>query len=261
MQMVFVPSGDFWMGNDSGPDERPLHKVTLDEFWIDQTEVTNAMFTRFVEATGFQTNAEKRGSAWAFNGSGWSEVPGANWQHPQGPESSIVNLADHPVVNVSWNDAKAYCEWAGARLPSEAEWEKAARGIDGRIYPWGDAAPSGSLLNFGDASLYPDSVEATLNDGYRFTAPVGSFPQGASPYGALDMAGNVWEWVNDWYQAQYYAKAPVTNPDGPTSGEGRVFRGGSWNHSSLDIRSSIRMWGKPYDAIDNVGFRCAMTTP
>ncbi len=262
MQMVFVPLGEFMMGNDAGAaDERPLHKVILDAFWINQTEVTNAMFLRFVEATGYQTNAEKRGSAWAFDGTGWSEISGADWQHPQGPESNINDLEDHPVVNVSWNDAKAYCEWAGARLATEAEWEKAARAVDGRTYPWGEQAPSGTLLNFGDFSLFPSSVDVTLNDEYRFTAPVGSFRSGASPYGALDMAGNVWEWVNDWYQAVYYSQSPTNNPVGPTSGEGRVFRGGSWNHSSLDIRSSIRMWDKAYGAIDNVGFRCATTSP
>lgn len=249
------------MGNDLRPDESPLHKVRLDAYWIDQTEVTNAMFTRFMKATGYQTHAEWRSSAWVFDGAGWSEVQGANWQYPQGPDSSITGMEAHPVVNISWYDAKAYCEWVAARLPSEAEWEKAARGIDGRTYPWGEAAPSGSLLNFGDVSLYPESVDPALNDSYRFTAPVGSFPQGSSPYGALDMAGNVWEWVNDWYRATYYLSAPDTNPIGPTSGEGRVFRGGSWNHSNLDIRSSIRMWSKPYDAIDNIGFRCAMTTP
>jgi eukaryotic-like serine/threonine-protein kinase len=262
MVMVFVPAGSFIMGNDEGQiNERPKHEVSLDAFWIDQTEVTNAMFQHFVEETGYETSAEDRGSAWAFDGKGWSEIPGADWQHPQGPNSTLSGLGGHPVVNVSWFDAKAYCEWAGARLPSEAEWEKAARGTDGSTYPWGEDAPTGSLLNFGDFSLYPDSVDPSLNDGYRFTAPVGSFPSGASPYGALDMAGNVWEWVNDWFQEYYYSDAPADNPLGPKYGDGRVFRGGSWNHSSLDIRSSIRMWSKPYDAVDNVGFRCSLTQP
>ena len=260
MVMVYVAEGEFSMGNDSGPtNERPLHKVSLDGFWIDQTEVTNAMFARFMEATGFETNAENRGSAWAFDGKGWSEIPGADWQHPQGPATYLTGLENHPVVNVSWYDAKAYCEWAGARLPSEAEWEKAARGTDGRTYPWGAQQPNGDLLNFGDVNLYPASVDPSLNDGYKFTAPVGSYPAGISPYGALDMGGNVWEWVNDWYQETYYIKAPALNPQGPNSGEGRVFRGGSWNHDSLDIRASIRMWTVPLDAIDNVGFRCAMS--
>jgi formylglycine-generating enzyme required for sulfatase activity len=262
MVMVHVPEGEFSMGNDAGPiNERPLHDVSLTAFWIDQTEVTNAMFALFIETTGYQTKAEKRGSAWVFDGTGWSEISGADWQHPQGPATNLTGLEDHPVVNVSWYDAKAYCEWNGARLPSEAEWEKAARGVDGRTYPWGEQAPAGNLLNFGDVNLYPDSVDPNLNDGYKFTAPVGSYPSGASPYGALDMAGNVWEWVNDWYQEMYYTKAPASDPVGPNSGEGRIFRGGSWNHNILDIRSSIRMWSKPSDAIDNVGFRCAISHP
>jgi serine/threonine-protein kinase len=235
--------------------------VNVKPYWIDKTEVTNAMFALFVEATGYQTNAEKRGKAWAFNGTSWSDISGADWQHPQGPATNLTGLENHPVVNVSWYDAKAYCEWAGACLPSEAEWEKAARGTDGPACPWGEEAPTGNLLNFGDVNLYPDSDDQNLNDGYKFTSPVGSYPAGASPYGIFDMAGNVWEWVEYWYQELYYSIAPVTNPTGPSSGEGRVFRGGSWNHDSVDIRSSIRMWSEPFEAIDNVGFRCAISKP
>jgi formylglycine-generating enzyme required for sulfatase activity len=262
MVMVYVPEGEFTMGNDKGSaNEQPQHIVYLDAYWIDRTEVTNAMFALFVEATGYQTDAEKQGDAWIFDGTGWSEVQGADWQHPQGPATNLTNLENHPVVNVSWNDATAYCEWAGARLPSEAEWEKAARGTDGRTYPWGEQEPAGNLLNFGDVNLYPDSADKSANDGYKFTAPVGSYPAGASPYGALDMAGNVWEWVNDWYRETYYRSAPTSNPSGPINGEGRVLRGGSWNHDVLDIRSSMRIWVNPSDAIDNFGFRCALSLP
>jgi len=197
-EMVLVPAGEFIMGSEEGdPDaydcERPQHSVYLDAYWIDRTEVTNARFARFVEATLYETDAEKAGhgdvydphwksSQWEFS---------VDWAHPRDRLIGISEIEDHPVVQVSWNDAAAYCEWAGKRLPTEAEWEKAARGADGRKYPWGDADPNEHLSNIG-------GVHAT-DDGYQFTAPVGSYPNGASPYGVLDMAGNVWEWVADWH--------------------------------------------------------------
>jgi serine/threonine-protein kinase len=262
MVMVNVPEGEFSMGNDSGyMDEWPQHSVYLDAFWIDKTEVTNAMFGFFIEATGYQTDAEVRGNAWVFDGSSWSKVVGANWQHPQGPETGLTGLENHPVVNVSWYDASTYCQWVGSRLPNEAEWEKATRGTDGRTYPWGEQEPSGNLLNFADINLFPDGIDKSMDDGYKFTAPVGSYPQGISPYGALDMAGNVWEWVKDWHQETYYADAPTSNPTGPSSGDGRVLRGGSWNHDRNDIRASMRIWSNPAEAIDNFGFRCAVSVP
>jgi formylglycine-generating enzyme required for sulfatase activity len=262
MVMVYVPVGEFIMGNNAGPmDERPQHTVFLDAFWIDKTEVTNAMFTQFIQATGYQTDAEKGGSAWAFDGSSWSKVIAANWQHPQGPSTNLTGLENHPVVNVTWYDATAYCQWTGSRLPSEAEWEKAARGTDGSTYPWGEQEPYGNLLNFADINISTEWADKNLNDGYKFTAPVGSYPEGVSPYRALDMAGNVWEWVNDWYQETYYTVAPTSNPAGPNSGDGRVLRGGSWNHNLQDIHASMRLWSKPYEAIDNFGFRCALSAP
>ncbi|HZU87085.1 MAG TPA: formylglycine-generating enzyme family protein [Anaerolineaceae bacterium] len=262
MVMAYVPEGEFSMGSSSGgANEQPLHTVYLDAFWIDSTEVTNAMFTLFIEATGYQTDAEGQGGAWIYDGAGWSETPGADWQHPRGPGSDLTGLEDHPVVNVSWNDAAAYCAWAGVRLPTEGEWEKAARGLDDRTYPWGDQSPAGDLLNFADINLNVDWASASVDDGYQFTAPVGSYPAGASPYGALDMAGNVWEWVNDWYSPTYYAVSPASNPAGPATGTSRVLRGGSWNHDGANLHSSLRLWNDPAAAIDNFGFRCAQSVP
>jgi formylglycine-generating enzyme required for sulfatase activity len=234
--MVYVPPGPFLMGaldreNRAPHFEKPQHSVYLDGYWIDRTPVTNAMFTRFVEQTGYQTQAEKDGSA-------------ATWRSPQGPGSDLSSKMDHPVVQVTWNDAQAYCQWVGRRLPSEAEWEKAARGTDGRLYPWGDGAPDGSLCNFGE----------DLGD----TSPVGRYsPQGDSPYGCTDMAGNVWEWVADWYNEDYYRHSPLRNPKGMGGGACRVMRGGAWNTTAWAVRCSIRDSFHPdYRFIGN-GFRCA----
>ena len=195
MEMVYVPEGEFLMGSpkaEGDNHEHPQHMVYLDAFWIDKTEVSSAMFARFVEQTGHKTYAETSGCGWTDQpGSGnWECVAGTTWLHPQGPESNINGLEQHPVVQVCWNDAKAYCEWAGRRLPTEAEWEKAARGTDGRIYPWGNEF-DGSKLNFCDRNCGFEWRDVGVDDGYAFTAPVGSYPTGASPYGALDMAGNV----------------------------------------------------------------------
>ncbi len=156
----------------------------------------------------------------------------------------------HPVTQVSWYDADAYCRWVGGSLPTEQQWEKAARGTDGRIYPWGDEF-DGTLLNYKDASFDGDM---NFNDGFRFTAPVGSYPQGASPYGALDMAGNVWEWTADWYQGGYNPLPSVQNPNGPA----RVLRGGSWNHEQAGMRAAYRLESSPSTLVDNFGFRCVV---
>ena len=213
--MVFVPAGVFKMGaNLERPgDEGPQHSVDLPAFWIDRYEVTNAEYWKCVEADFCSEPDDLR--------------------YYQDPE-----FEDHPVVFVSWYDAKAYCEWRHKRLPTEAEWEKAARGVDGRLYPWGNQL-SGGRLNAGNR------VGASM--------PVGSYPSGASPYGALDMAGNVWEWVSDWYAAY-----PGSRYQSDLFGEKyKVVRGGSWNHPDEDARSYHRDIAYPERALGVVGFRCA----
>ena len=233
------------MGSEElGDDERPAHQVYLDGFWIDRYEVSNERFARFVDATGYQTEAEERKWGWVWKGSEWEKVEGADWRHPHGPDSSIEGKMDHPVVLVSWNDADAYCHWAGKRLPSEAQWEKAARGTDGRRYAWGDQF---------------DSARANTKESKREdTTPVGSFsPQGDSPYGASDIAGNVWEWVDDWYGSDYYSQAPSANPPGPATGTYKILRGGSWPFDEVYARPSFRHKVSPDYTYDFVGFRCS----
>jgi formylglycine-generating enzyme required for sulfatase activity len=263
MVMVFVSEGEFQMGsvadanNPVNSNEMPQHTVFLSAFWLDQTEVTNAMFTLFVTETGYQTEAEKENQSIVFDPvtETWNSVPGANWQHPRGPDSDLSGLETHPVVQVSWNDANAYCAWAGRRLPTEAEWEKAARDNDGRIFPWGNDPVAGNLLNMADVTLNTSFIDANINDGFQFTAPVGSYPDGASPYDALDLAGNVWEWVNDWYDAGYYAISPAENPGGPDTGAEKVLRGGAWDNTGSG--SAARNYVTPTARNMNVGFRCA----
>lgn len=272
-EMVFVPAGPFIMGSLSEHqvlppvgnvegDEQPVRTVYLDGFYIDRLEVTNRDFGRFVAATGHLTDRERLGFGRVWGEQGWFSEPGADWRHPLGPEDSIVELEDHPVVQVSWNDANAYCQWAGKRLPSEAEWEKAARGVDGRDYPWGTPFDPNEL-NYcdRDCTQLPQFKDDSASDGYARTAPVGSFPQGASPYGALDMAGNVWEWVEDWYDPDYYAYGPLRNPRGPKKRRAfelsRSIRGGSWTSEPVFARSTSRSydpedWGGP-----GAGMRCA----
>jgi len=264
MGLVYVPAGEFTMGSagsdgDADDDEKPQHKVYLDAYWIDRTEVTNAMFAQFVAAAGYKTDAEKAGKGYVFNptSKGWEETAGADWQHPRGPGSDLAGLDAHPVVQVSWNDAAAYCAWAGRRLPTEAEWEKAARGTDGRKFPWGNQTVAGDLLNFADRNLDVDWADKNVDDGYQFTAPVGSYPKGASPYGALDMAGNVWEWAADWYDEKYYASSPVASPKGPDTGQYRVLRGGSWDYDQRFVRAASRNRNDPENRNDLIGFRCA----
>ena len=222
MEQVYVPEGEFLMGsNGYTSDEQPQHTVYLDAFWIDKTEVTNAMYRKCVE-------------------SGICEQPNCNYSDSQ--------KNDHPVVCVDWNQAHSYCQWAGGRLPSEAEWEKAARGTDGRTYPWGENIDCGRA-NYGDGRLFGQKC---VGD----TTEVGKYPSGASPYGALDMAGNAWEWVNDWYGENYYQNSAQKNPTGPDSGQYRVLRGGSWFDGTRGVRTAIRNRVTPVLRNYNDGFRC-----
>jgi formylglycine-generating enzyme required for sulfatase activity len=242
MMMVYVPPGEFRMGDtadqalaecqksknycerDWFSDEEPPHTVRLDAYWIDQTEVTNAMYTQCVS-------------------DGDCQPPYSLRSNTRDNYYGISQYADYPVIYVDWNRAEAYCRWARARLPTEAEWEKAARGTDGRTYPWGNEVPACSQANYFNC----------IAD----TAAVGSYLSGASPYGALDMAGNVWEWVNDWYGDTYYKDSPESNPQGPSSGSYRVLRGGSWFNNDYYLRSALRNMDGPAGIHDKVGFRCS----
>jgi formylglycine-generating enzyme required for sulfatase activity len=221
--MMFVPAGEFTMGSDSGDsDEKPVHIVYLDAFWMDKFEATNAKYSECM----------KSGAC------GWPKlvntVDGQN-------NLSDSKLGNYPVIYVTWNDASKYCQWAGKRLPTEAEWEKAARGTDARLYPWGN------ILD-----------KRFLNFPIRGSREVGLYPSGASPYGVEDMAGNVWEWVADWYDANYYANSPRNNPKGPESGQYHVSRGGSWLSQEGSVRSTTRGHPDyPDGVINTVGFRCA----
>jgi formylglycine-generating enzyme required for sulfatase activity len=216
VSMLFVPPGEFIMGNNA---------VNLNAFWIDKTEVTNAMYGRCVQA-------------------GQCSAPRSIRSNTREEYYGNHGFDDYPVIYVSWEDAHNYCLWAGGRLPTEAEWEKAARGTDGRPFPWGDQDPSGAI--------------SLLNFQAQDTTEVGSYPDGASPYGALDMAGNVSEWVADWLSLEYYNHPPPSNPLGPDAGEYRVWRGGSWANTSTDV---IRTYGRtgnlPTDSSSGIGFRCA----
>jgi eukaryotic-like serine/threonine-protein kinase len=274
MILVYVPAGEFLMGTSEeqkasqlskGIDpaniavELPQHTVWLDAFWIDKTEVTNDQFRQFINITGYRTDAEQAGKASVFDFTlnAWLESDGVNWMHPQGQGSDLTAMGNYPVTVVSWNDATAYCTWAGRRLPTEAEWEKAARGTDQRDYPWGSQDPVGNMVNLADKTLNTSWSNPNFDDGTRMTAPVFSFEAGASPYGALDMAGNVWEWVADWYGS--YDAAAQRNPLGPAGGDFRVERGGGWFNMIYLVRTTARDKFIPTYADFNGGFRCALS--
>jgi eukaryotic-like serine/threonine-protein kinase len=260
--LAFIPEGEFLMGSessDSWEHEAPQHFVHLDSYWISIHEVTNAQFQMFVQDTGYRTTAEQRGASFLYIDGGWVEVDGVYWSAPFGPGSTLSDRETHPVIHVTWFDAVAYCEWAGGRLPTEAEWEKAARGEDGGKYPWGDTNTVRGYANYCDRDCPFEVADIDWNDGYAYTAPVGSYPSGASPFGLFDMAGNVWEMVQDWYNADYYSQSPGRNPEGPTLGNRRVLRGGSWGNGEEPLRTSFRYWYDPMKAFPFYGFRCAHT--
>ena len=259
-EMVYIPAGTFVMGSESSAaqkDEQPQREIFLDSYWIYQNPVTNQQFTVFVEMTGYKTTAEYIGKSWIFE-NGSRQVTGAYWLAPEGGNSGVMGRLDHPVVHISYDDAVSYCEWAGGRLPTEAEWEKAARGETGHTYPWGDAPVTGEKANFCDRGCPMDYADRAMDDGFARTSPVGRFMSGKSVYGAQDMVGNVWEWVADWYGRNYYASGSTDNPAGPADGEYRVIRGGSWVSSAKYLRASYRNWSDPDDTSNDHGFRCVI---
>lgn len=263
--MVLIPGGSFEMGTDtpeiselvqwekqwnskvkadSFEDETPRHTVYLDAFYMDVHEVTNAQYRQFIETTGHH---EPQGigyvdGKWKTNFEPWKD--------------SNFNAPNQPVVCVSWEDAVAYCEWAGKRLPTEAEWEKAARGgLVGKRYPWGNEVPNGTQCNFADRNTNFNWSDKEANDGYQYSAPVSSFT--ANRYGLYDMLGNVFEWCADKYDSSYYAKSPRENPQGPSSGIFGVLRGGSWNYFASVLRIANRYKRFPIARDALCGFRCA----
>ena len=260
--MVLIEGGEFMMGTDDRryPYEGPAHRVSLDSFYLDKYEVTNGQYAAFADATGFVTESERLGWSGVFDprSNGWTKGDGADWRHPHGPGSSYTDMLDFPVVHLSWEDAAAYCEWRGARLPTEAEFEYAARGgLAGAIYAWGDELTPGGVHQ---ANLwqghFPDQ-DRTL-DGFGSHGPVGAFPPNG--YGVYDMTGNVWEWVADWYAPDYFAQSPTHNPQGPRNGTQKVQRGGSWLCSEnycQGYRVAARMMTDPDSGLNNLGFRCA----
>jgi formylglycine-generating enzyme required for sulfatase activity len=309
--MVWIPGGEFTMGTDdpqSYPPERPAHRVRVTGFWMDAADVTNAEFARFVAATGYVTTAERKPdweeiqkevppgtpeppadklvpASMVFTppsgpvplssiAGWWSLVPGASWRHPEGPGSSIEGREDHPVVQVSWDDAVAYARWAGKRLPAEAEWEFAARGgLEGKRYAWGaEFRPGGKFMANTFQGHFPD--RNTAEDGFERTSPVRSFPPNG--YGLYDMTGNVWQWCADWFRPDTYqaeaGQGVVVNPAGPPSSfdpsepyqPERVTRGGSFlctEQYCSNYRPSARRGTAADTGLSNVGFRCVMSLP
>lgn len=316
--MMWIPGGEFLMGSDdrlARSNERPAHKVRVHGFWMDRTDVTNAQFDAFIQATGYVTTAE-RAPDWetlktqlppgaskpaddvlvpgaiVFVGTDqqvnlndytqwWRYVPGANWRHPQGPGSSINGKEDHPVVQVSYMDAQAYAHWVGKRLPTEAEWEFAARGgLEQATYAWGDEfSPRGQkMANVWEGSSEPFPVVSAKSDGLAGTSRVCTFPRNG--YALCDMTGNVWQWVSDWYRADAFTQAArgdtPTDPQGPADSydpdesgvpenvSKRVIRGGSFLCSAsycLGYRTSARRGSDPYSSMSHTGFRLVVSNP
>jgi formylglycine-generating enzyme required for sulfatase activity len=243
MTLLYVPAGEFLMGSTDADtlatsDEKPQHTVMLDAYWIDQTEVTNAQYAKCV----------------ADNGACEEPIDNSSSTHSSYYGNSEFD--NYPVIYVDWNMASSYCSWAGRELPTETEWEKAARGIDGNIYPWGNTF-DGTVVNFCDVNCSEGSADTSFNDGYADVSPVGNYRSGKSIYGAYDMAGNVWEWVNDWYDV-YPGGDPAASKN--FGQKNRVLRGGSWDYYDFVLRSASRNWDNPGSADFNFGFRCARGT-
>jgi formylglycine-generating enzyme len=276
--LVELPGGLLRMGSEEPlaypqDGEGPVHAVSLSPFLIDRFAVSNDRFAAFTADTGYVTDAERWGWSFVFGGllpddfpptrgvreaPWWRQVDGAQWRHPEGPQSDLASRGDHPVVHVSHDDSLAYCSWAGVRLPSEAEWEFAARGgLEGRAFPWGDDLEPGGRHRM---NVWQGDFPArnTIEDGYAGTAPVDSFP--ANGYGLHNTTGNVWEWTADWFDEGWYRISPQEDPSGPPTGSRRVTRGGSYIcHASYcrRYRVSARSANLPDDATGNIGFRVA----
>lgn len=278
IDLVDIPAGTFWMGSRPGEGyaedgEGPVHKVSVGPFRAGVTTVTNAEFAAFVAGTGWRTQVEADGASFVFGGllpddfpptrgvaaaPWWRLVEGADWRHPDGPQSDLDGRADHPVVHVSWDDAVAYCAWAGVRLLTEAEWEYAARGgLDRARFPWGDdLEPEGEHRMNVFQGDFP--ARNTTADGWAGTAPVRSFPPNG--HGLHEVTGNVWEWCADWFDPGTYTPLPATDPTGPVTGTHRVMRGGSYLcHESYCTRYRVgaRSANTPDSATGNIGFRVA----
>lgn len=277
--MVYIPGGSFLMGTNQkegfpADGEGPIRKVKVDPFYMDAHTVTNAQFKAFIADTGYITEAEQYGWSFVFyhfisprtaekvkqkvqGVQWWWVVEGAVWNHPAGPDSTIEGRMDDPVVHVSWNDAKGYCDWAGKRLPTEAEWEFAARGgLEQKTYPWGDELTPDGIHQ---CNIWQGTFPETNNkeDGYIGTAPAKSFP--ANGFGLYNMSGNVWEWCSDWFSKNIHRRGGRDNPKGPETGEARVMRGGSYlcHHSYCNrYRVAARTSNTPDSSTGNIGFRC-----
>lgn len=296
--MVLIPSGIFWMGSEQFQDTKPIHRVHIDQFLLDKTEVTNEMFSRFVSETGYKTIAERSAKldreenqkrskypgglvfihkdsqpSKSVRESGWTLIAGADWRHPEGPSSDIRRKKHHPVVQVAWEDAMAYAKWANKRLPSEAEFEFASRGgLDRKSYCWGDYESAKHKRHYANIWQGSFPFQNTKLDGFDTTAPVATYPQNG--YGVFDMCGNVWEWCSDWYDATYFqtfdAESVADNPAGPNKSldpnepeiAKRVLRGGSFLCSEnycLKYKVGARNKGALGTSWYHVGFRCAKT--
>jgi formylglycine-generating enzyme required for sulfatase activity len=279
--MVRLPGGWYLMGTDepghyTTDGEGPVRRVYVNPLWIDAVAVSNGHFAAFVEATGYVTDAERCGWSYVFTGllpadfpdtrgvagaPWWRQVFAADWRHPEGPRSGIAERLDHPVVHVSWRDARAYSRWAGRRLPTEAEWEYAARGgLEQKRFPWGDEQLPGDehRMNIWQGQFPRHN---TCEDGYYGTAPVNAFPPNG--YGLYNMTGNVWEWCADWFSTDFPAHGPRRNPKGPPVGIRRVIRGGSYLcHESYCYRYRVaaRSGNTPDSTTGNLGFRCVRDT-